>query len=88
MEELEIEACKHCGRVVLAGPACCMELLQELLENANKEILWLRKVQSNKDKRIEALQKDLIAAQDAAIKPGYGPCTMCGAEAGEKCIDV
>jgi len=85
---MDTEPCQNCGRVSKTSQPCCYWYAVAALELANKEIAWLRKVQSNKDKRIDELQKDLIAAQDAVIKPGYGPCTMCGAEAGEKCIDV
>ena len=64
----EIEACKNCGRVVLAGPPCCYWKANSLLEDAHKEIAWLRKIQSSKDKKIAELEKDLRASQDALLK--------------------
>jgi hypothetical protein len=56
--------CKHCGRCVLAGPPCCYQKVYDLWQKAEKEVQWLRKVQSKKDKRIHALQMDLLNAQE------------------------
>jgi predicted nucleic acid-binding Zn-ribbon protein len=68
MSDQGVETCKNCNRIVLAGPPCCYWKAQDLLLNAQKEISWLRKIQSAKDKKIAELQKDLTATQDALLK--------------------
>lgn len=47
--------CKHCGRCVLAGPPCCYNKVYEMYQNIYREVAWLRKVQSKKDKKINLL---------------------------------
>ncbi len=56
----KLVACKHCNRVVLAGPPCCSKAVYDLYRDSQKEIKWLRKIQSKQSKRIEKLQKELF----------------------------
>jgi hypothetical protein len=51
--------CKHCGRCVLAGPPCCYDAVYELYQKTYSEMLWLRKVQSKKDKTIDELKRQI-----------------------------
>jgi hypothetical protein len=51
--------CKHCGRCVLAGPPCCYDKVYEMYQNLYSEVMWLRKIQSKKDKVINSLKKQL-----------------------------
>lgn len=51
--------CKHCGRVVLLGPPCCYKKLYEFYVASQKEVQWLRKIQSRQEKKIQAIKKDL-----------------------------
>ena len=51
--------CKHCGRCVLAGPPCCYDAIYELYQKTYSEMLWLRKVQSKKDKTIDELKRQI-----------------------------
>lgn len=53
----ELPACKHCGRVVLAGPPCCYHSLYGLYFKATREIAWLRKVQGRQAKTIQSLSQ-------------------------------
>lgn len=55
--------CKHCGRCVLAGPPCCYDKLYEMYQEAQSQVTWLRKIQSKKDKKIQALQQELLKFQ-------------------------
>ncbi len=61
----EEATCKHCGRCVLAGPPCCYQKVYDLWVAAQKEVGWLRKIQSKQAKRIHALQQDLLKCQDS-----------------------
>lgn len=60
----EEATCEHCGRCVLAGPPCCYQKVYDLWVAADKEVHWLRKIQSKQAKRIHALQTDLLRCQD------------------------
>lgn len=59
----EEATCKHCGRCVLVGPPCCYDRVYEMYQKIYSEVLWLRKIQSKKDKRIHALQEELLKLQ-------------------------
>lgn len=51
--------CKHCGRCVLAGPPCCYQKVYDMYQETYSEVLWLRKVQSKKDKEIAKLKAQI-----------------------------
>ena len=57
MEDNE-PACKHCGRVVLAGPPCCYDSLYEMYQKLVSDNAWLRKVQGKQEKRLQKLVKE------------------------------
>lgn len=61
-EAEEACTCKYCGRCVLAGPPCCYQKVYEMYQNLYSEVQWLRKIQSKKDKKIHALQQELVKA--------------------------
>jgi len=58
-EAEEACTCKHCGRCVLLGPPCCYQKLMDMYQAVVSERDWLRKIQSKKDKRIQALVREL-----------------------------
>jgi len=58
-EAEEACTCKHCGRCVLLGPPCCYQKLYDMYIASQKEIGWLRKIQSKKDKLIIELRKKI-----------------------------
>lgn len=59
--------CKHCGRCVLAGPPCCYDKVYEMYQQVYGEVLWLRKIQSKKDKKIHELQQELLKLQKPSV---------------------
>jgi hypothetical protein len=59
----EEATCVHCGRCVLAGPPCCYAKVYEMYQKTYSEVLWLRKIQSKKDKKIHTLQQELLKLQ-------------------------
>lgn len=59
----KLVACKHCNRVVLAGPPCCSKAVYDLWIASQQEVKWLRKIQSKQHKRIEKLQKELFKTE-------------------------
>jgi len=59
----KLVACKHCNRMVFAGPPCCYKAVYELYTSSQKEVKWLRKIQSKQSKRLQKVQRELFKTE-------------------------
>lgn len=62
-DDSEDYSCTFCKRVILAGPICCYDKAVDLYNKSHSEVLWYRKVQSKKDKKIHELQNKIKELQ-------------------------
>lgn len=62
-DDSEDYSCIFCKRVILAGPICCYDKAVDLYKKSRSEVLWYRKVQSKKDKKIHELQNKIKELQ-------------------------